>query len=355
MTREFLTDLARQPWAHFALVTLIALAVSALMRRIVYATIRRVTRHKPLAKNIFRRASAPMNVLVPVLAILLSFRALPNDAPDWMATIEHGFGIVLIAGISWLLVRCIGALEPAVSRFNPIDTADNLRARRVLTQVRVLSRTAMTVVVILGLAAVLMTFPSVRQFGTSLLASAGVAGLAVGLAAKPVLSNIIAGVQIALTQPIRIDDVVIVEGQWGKVEEITSTYVVICIWDERRMVVPLQYFIEHPFENWTRRNSQILGSVMLWFDYGVPMEPLRAELRRLCEAAPEWDRRVCILQVVETSERAIQLRALVSSVNASLSWDLRCHVREGLIAFVNRRYPGQLPKLRADEARTLDA
>jgi small-conductance mechanosensitive channel len=236
-----------------------------------------------------------------------------------------------------------------------VDVADNLHARRVLTQARVLGRTASVLIVLLGLAAALMTLPQVRQVGASLLASAGLAGLALGLAAKPVLSNLIAGVQIALTQPIRLDDVVIIEGEWGRIEEITGTYVVVHVWDERRLVVPLNWFIEHPFQNWTRASAQIVGTVFLWLDYRVPMAPLREELARLCREAPEWDRRVCVLQVTDASERALQLRALVSSADSGRNWDLRCRVREGLLAFVQANFPQALPRWRGECSEPAEA
>jgi small-conductance mechanosensitive channel len=190
----------------------------------------------------------------------------------------------------------------------------------------------------------------VRSIGASLLASAGVAGLVIGIAARPILGNLLAGLQLALTQPIRIDDVVIVEGEWGRVEDIGRTFVTIAIWDQRRLVVPLEYFINKPFQNWTRATSEILGTVTLWLDYGMPVEPLRAELRRVCEAAPEWDRRVCLIQVTGANERAMQIRALVSSADASRNWDLRCKVREQLIDFVRHEHPECLPRKRVEMA-----
>jgi len=199
-----------------------------------------------------------------------------------------------------------------------------------------------------GLAVVLMTFPEVRAVGTSLLASAGLVGLVAGMAARPVLSNLIAGVQLALTQPIRLDDVLIVEGEWGWVEEITGTYVVLRLWDLRRLVVPLQWFIEHPFQNWTRTNADIIGSVFWWVDYRLPLAPLRAELERLCRAAPEWDGKLALLQVTEAGERAMQLRALVTARDSPKCWDLRCRVREGIIDFIQREYPQYLPRMRAE-------
>ena len=257
-------------------------------------------------------------------------------------------GLLLIASLTWFAMRAVGALAQAIVQTHPTNVSDNLEARRVQTQTRVLARTVMLVVLVIGVGAALMTFPGVRQIGASLLASAGVAGLIAGIAARPVLGNLIAGLQIALTQPLRLDDVVIIEDEWGRIEEITATYVVVKIWDERRLIVPLQWVIEHPFQNWTRREAELLGTVMLWIDYRVALEPLRAELERVCAAAPEWDKRVALLQVVDTNERAMQVRALVSASNASKTWDLRCRVREALIDFLQRQEPDALPRIRAE-------
>jgi small-conductance mechanosensitive channel len=212
----------------------------------------------------------------------------------------------------------------------------------------VLSRIAMGGVLVAGMSFALMTFPGARQLGASLLASAGVAGLVAGIAARPVFGNLIAGLQIALSQPFRIDDVLIVEGEWGRVEEITGTYVVLRLWDERRLIIPLQWFVEKPFQNWTRTSAQILGSVFLWVDYTLPLEPLRREAQRLCEASPDWDHRLCTLQVTEATERGMQLRVLVSSESSGQNWDLRCTLREALLDFIQREHPQALPRVRAD-------
>ena len=232
---------------------------------------------------------------------------------------------------------------------HPSDVEDNLRARRLLTQARVLSRSAMSIVLVAGIAMMLMTFPGARQVGASLLASAGVIGIVAGLAAKPVFSNLIAGLQLALAQPIRIDDVLVVEGEWGRVEEITGTFVVLRIWDDRRLILPLSYFIEKPFQNWTRHSAQLLGSVFLHVDYAMPVAPLRAEVERIVKAAPEWDGRFFNLQVTDATERTMQLRVLCTAASSSLAFDLRCRVREALIDFMQREYPQYLPRLRVDE------
>lgn len=339
----------QEPWARLGAAVIAALLLALLLRRLGWAAMHRLTRGHPVAADLLRRAGAPMQWLIPTLMLMLAFKVTP-EAHSLLALdlLQHLLLVALIATMGWLVVRCIGAFENAAIIQYPMDKADNLRARRVLTQVRVFSRVANVLVVLLALSAILLTFPDARQIGTSLLASAGLAGLALGLAAKPVLSNLIAGVQIALTQPIRLDDVVIIENEWGRIEEITGTYVVVKIWDERRLVVPLNWFMENPFQNWTRTNAKLIGTVFLWVDYGLPLEPLRAELQRLCQSAPEWDGRVCLLQVTDANERAMQLRALVSSIDSPLSWDLRCRVREGMIAFVHANYPQSLPRLRGE-------
>ena len=201
---------------------------------------------------------------------------------------------------------------------------------------------------ILALAAILMTFDKVRQLGASILASAGIAGIIVGLAAQRSIATLLAGIQIALTQPIRIDDVVIVENEWGRIEEITLTYVVVRIWDLRRLIVPITYFIEKPFQNWTRISADLLGTVFLYTDYTVPIQAVREELRRILEGSEKWDRRVCVLQVTDTTERTVQLRALVSAADSSKAWDLRCEVREKLVDFLQKNYPHALPRVRAE-------
>jgi hypothetical protein len=194
----------------------------------------------------------------------------------------------------------------------------------------------------------LMTFPTIWSLGASMLASAGVAGLVVGMAARPALSNLIAGVQIALTEPMSIDDIVIVEGEWGRIEEVNTTYVVICTWDLRRLIVPLTYFMEKPFQNWTRASTNLIGSVFIYADYTVPVEELRAELARVVEASTLWDRNTCVLQVTDAKEHSMEMRALVSASSASALWDLRCYTRECLVQFLQEGHPTRLPRMRTE-------
>lgn len=342
------------PWARLGVALIAALATGLLMRWLAAFVLGRLATQRPWRADLLRRASAPMTWVIPLVVLVAALRVLPDiDVLPAFVLMQHLLLIALLVALTWLALRCLGALELVAIHRYPVDVSDNLAARRMLTQVRVLRRTADVLVILLGASAILLTIPGVRQLGTSLLASAGVAGLALGIAAKPVLSNLIAGLQIALTQPIRLDDVVIIQGEWGRIEEITGSYVVVRIWDERRMVVPLSWFMENPFQNWTRNSAQLMGTVFLWMDYGVPTDPLREELGRLCRAAAEWDGRVCILQVTDATEKTMQLRALVSSTDSGRNFDLRCKVREGLIAFIAENHPHALPRLRAglDDAR----
>ena len=273
---------------------------------------------------------------------------------DWALT-RHLLVIGVLVAFVWLAIRAVRAIERRVLRQHPVDIADNLRARRVQTQARVISGVVQGAIVLVGAALVLMTFPAIRQLGTTLLASAGVLGLVAGIAAKPVFGNLIAGLQIALAQPIRLDDVVIVQGEWGRVEEINATYVVVRIWDERRMVVPLQWFIENPFENWTRTTSQLMGTVFLWLDYRTPMKDVRAALQRTCGTDARWDGRVCVAQVTETTESTIQVRLLVSARSSGDLFDLRCAVRERMIEYLECAHPEALPRQRIDLGRASQA
>jgi small-conductance mechanosensitive channel len=338
-----------RPWMAPGLSLAISLAAVTIAYRAGLAVARRVLRSQPLPRLFLDFAAKPAYAVITMIAVQMVLQSAP-DAVPYVAGARHGAGLLLIAAFTWLAVRMCSAIAAAVALRHPLTMADNLGARRIQTQTRVLTRSLASAAVLVGISFALLTFPGVRNIGAGLLASAGVIGLVAGIAAKPIFGNLLAGLQIALSQPIRLDDVVIIEGEYGRIEEIGRTYVVVAVWDQRRLIVPLQHFIEKPFQNWTLTNSDLLGTVHLWVDYGMPLEPLRAELRRLCEAAPQWDGRVCLLQVTEASERAMQLRALVSSADSGRAWDLRCLVREGLIEFVRREYPACLPRLRAELA-----
>lgn len=329
---------------------LLAVMLGLLAHRLSAGVVLRLTRSLPVSNGTARQCQAPARLLMPLVGLQAVWQVAPETFP-LIAGVRHVNGLLLLLGLTWLGLRAVRGVAQGVIGLYPLDVADNLQARRIHTQTRILARAAIVVILLGGLALMLMTFPGARQFGASLLASAGIIGLVAGIAARPIFSNLIAGLQIALAQPFRIDDVLIVQGEWGRVEEITGTYVVLKIWDERRLVIPLQWFIENPFQNWTRTNAQIIGTVFLWVDYRMPLAPLREAARRACEAAPEWDQRLCLLQVVEAGERAMQLRVLVTSNNSSLNWDLRCKVREALVDCMQRDWPAHLPLMRAEVDR----
>ncbi|RPE79978.1 mechanosensitive ion channel family protein [Vulcaniibacterium tengchongense] len=339
-------------WQHIIAVAwplLVALALGLIVNRLVRALARRARERgeSRLRVRVIRVIAAPAGVAAPLLFLSLAVAATPLP-PPWAARIQHGLAIGGLLCLTWLAVRAVGAVEARILREHPVDVEDNLAARRVQTQTRVISRVVQGGIALVGISVALMTFPAIRQLGTTLLASAGIVGLVAGIAAKPVFGNLIAGLQIATTQPLRLDDVVIVQGEWGRIEEIASTYIVVRIWDERRMIVPLQWFIENPFENWTRTSAQLLGTAFLWLDYRTPMERVRAELRRICESDPRWDGRVCVAQVTDADRHTVQVRLLVSARNSGDLFDLRCAVRERMIDFLDAHHPEALPRLRAD-------
>lgn len=344
---EAVTELFRaRPWLALLLQCGVAVLVGIALHALVYKLARHAAQRFVLAERVIVHTRRTARWLIPLLLVHLTLADAPVPA-GVLVSLRQALSIAIILVVTAFVIRLIAAVVDIVVHRSPISAANNLRARSVQTQVQVLARVAMFIVGVLGVGSVLMTFPNVRQIGASLLASAGVAGIVAGLAARPVLGNLIAGLQIALTQPIRIDDVLIVENEWGRVEEITETYVVIRIWDDRRLIVPLEYFIQNPFQNWTRNTSELTGSVVFWVDYRMPLAPLREKLQHIVDAAAEWDRRVCVLQVTDVSERAMQLRVLVSAGDAGRTWDLRCKVREQLIAYMQAEFPAMLPQTRA--------
>lgn len=325
----------------------IALAIGISGWWLLMALTRRLKDRDYRRARIARVISRPLAFALPLLLLIPALEATPlqEHRLEQALRLLH---IGLTGCFIWLLVRAVAAGEQAILRDHPMEVADNLEARRIQTQTRVLSRVLMGAIILVGVSLILLTFPMVRQIGTALLASAGIIGLVAGIAAKPVFGNLIAGLQIALTQPIRLDDVVIVEGEWGRVEEINSSYVVVRIWDARRMVVPLTWFIEHPFQNWTRRSADLLGTAFLWLDYTAPIPAIRAELERICKGEALWDGQVCVTQVTETSEHTLQVRLLVSARNSGDAFDLRCIVRERMLDFLAREHPQALPRTRAE-------
>jgi small-conductance mechanosensitive channel len=318
-----------------------ALAVQLLVFRLAY----RFGMRGQTAAELRQHVRWPARAAIALLAFVVALPVAGFTA-DAAQTLQHAGTVVLILALTWLALRVVRVAELAAMRRFTIDMKDNLQARRKRTQALVLSRLAGVAIGFIGIAAIMLTFEEARAVGASLLASAGVAGLVAGIAARTTLGNLIAGLQIAFTEPVRIDDVVVVEGEWGRIEEITLTYVVVRIWDERRMVLPTTYFVEQPFQNWTRSKAQVLGAVNLFVDYTVPVEAMRNELERILARSERWDGDAWVLQVIDATERSVELRALMTAEDAPTSWDLRCEVREHLITWLQREHPEALPRVR---------
>jgi len=295
----------------------------------------------------FKQSYAPLRFLFPPLFLLLTL-PLVVQSQSVVTPLNHMLAIWTIIGVSWLLLRLFNILKSFILSRYEISAKDNLEARRMSTQLNVIQRVLGFLVVLVAASSILMTFDRVRQIGVSILASAGIAGIIVGFAAQRSIATLIAGIQIAITQPIRIDDVVIVENEWGWIEELTLTYVVVRIWDQRRLIVPITFFIEKPFQNWTRKTAELLGTVFIYADYRAPIDELRRELERIVAETPLWDKRVAKIQVTNATEKTIELRALISAENSSDAWELRCLVREKLLGYLQQNYPQSLPQIRVE-------
>jgi small-conductance mechanosensitive channel len=329
----------------------IAVLVGLAIHYLAFQLLRQIAKRTALMldKSIYKHCRQPLRLIFPLIAVRMSVPFLPYDmSADMIRGIGLAVSLLLIVAAAWLVIRILNVLEDFILDRYKIDVEDNLTARKIYTQMDIVRKIVVFVIAVITLAAVLMNFENFRQLGTSILASAGLAGLVIGLAAQRTIANVLAGFQIALTQPIRIDDVVIVENEWGRIEEITLTYVIVCIWDLRRLVLPISYFIEQPFQNWTRVSADILGTVMLYVDYTVPIGKVREELERILKASEHWDGNVCRLHTTEAGERTVELRALMSARDSGTAWELRCEVREKLIEFVRNNYPDALPKFRAE-------
>ncbi|SOC81418.1 Small-conductance mechanosensitive channel [Salinimicrobium sediminis] len=302
-----------------------------------------------LPHNIASRLKIPMITLFLAVAIQAGLinREIITDE-EQVNFLQHVRSILLIFSFTWFIIVAIRIAKNKFLRQFDVSETNNLRARKFYTQFNIIERIAIFVVVLFGLGIALLTFDGVEEIGVSILTSAGIAGIILGLSAQKVFGTIFAGIQIAIAQPIRLDDVVIVEGEWGRIEEIKLTYVVVQIWDKRRLVLPTTYFIEKPFQNWTRNSSDILGTVYIYTDFDLPIEKLREELTSLLNATELWDRKVNVIQVTNMTEKTMELRALMSAQDAPTAWDLRVYARENLIKYIKENYPDSLPRTRLE-------
>jgi small-conductance mechanosensitive channel len=321
----------------------IGLAAAALVR---LALRRHARRHEDRLAAMFEaHAIRPLFLLLPVMFGRI-VQPLLDVKPDVAPTVRHAATLVLIFAMGWLLIALASVPAAYLRSRSPAGPRDEGRVR-LLTRVGILERLLTVVIVVCTAAAMLVTFPEARAVGASILASAGIAGIVLGIAARPATESLIAGLQVALTEPFHIHDVVIVDGEWGRIEEIASTYVVVRVWDRRRLVVPLGYILARPFQNWTRWGTDLIAQVTVDVDYGTPVAEVREAARRIVAASPLWDRQFWNLQVTEAGERTMRLRVLATAADADHAWDLRCGIREGLIAHLQEHYPWALPRIRA--------
>ncbi|MDY0883211.1 mechanosensitive ion channel family protein [Dongia soli] len=349
--RQFIASLTWMPdWAASLILLSLAFIIALIIHRTGFRLLTGLVSNRDLSwRSLVSRTEGPGRLAVIIFNLSVATKIAPLS--DRQATlIQHLLLVSFIILIGWLAVTALHIWTTVYLRRFKLDAADNLLARKHTTQLRILQRVAVTIIGVLTIAAALMSFDQVRQYGVSLLASAGAAGLVIGLALQPMLKNLAAGIQLAITQPIRLDDAVIVEGEWGNVEEISSTYVVVRLWDWRRMVLPLAYFIEKPFQNWTREGSSLIGTVMLYVDYSAPVDAMREQLKEIAEASPLWDRQVVNMQVTDFKQDTMEIRMLVSASTAGRTFDLRCVVREEMISWLQKNHPAALPRRRAEIA-----
>ncbi|BFU43707.1 mechanosensitive ion channel family protein [Krasilnikovia sp. MM14-A1004] len=313
----------------------------------VHWLLTRYARHSALLSRLERTAHKPFLTTVTLFAVQQALRSATGDFPG-RHEVLHLLVILVIVSGAWLVGALLLVLEDAALSRWRTDVPDNRKARKVRTQVVMLRRVTVAGIVVVAFGVALMTFPAVRALGASLLASAGIISVVAAVAAQSTLANVFAGIQLAFSDAIRIDDVVVVEQEWGRIEEITLTYVALQVWDDRRLILPTSYFTTKPFQNWTRTGSAVLGTAEIDVDFATRVEPLRAELRAVCESTELWDGRVCVLQVTDAVRGMVRLRALVSAHDAPSLWDLRCLVRERLVAWVWEHQRESLPRFRAE-------
>lgn len=341
-------------WLISLSILVLAFLLGLAIQRLGFRFLTRLVEDRDLFwRSLVLRTRRPMRLAILTGMLSLGATIAPLTAGQ-AGLIRHILLLCFIVVVGWMANIALHVWMIVYLRRFKLDAEDNMLARAHVTQSRIGERIASTLVVAVTIAAMLMTFPAVQQYGVSLLASAGVAGVVLGLALQPVLKNLFAGIQLAVTQPIRIDDALIVEGEWGNVEEITSAYVVVKLWDWRRMILPLSYFIETPFQNWTRDSAALIGTVMIYLDYSVPVSEVRRKAEEIAAGSDLWDGQVVAVQVTDFKENVMQIRILISASNAGKTFDLRCEMREKMIDFIQREYPASLPRVRAEGPANFD-
>lgn len=334
-------------WVPAVLLVTLSLVLGFLARFILLRFIRYwQSRDRKLFKSLEKHLRGSLFLFIPLMIINVGIHYI-DIQPGSLGFITTTLNIFIILSFCSILIRLTNVAQDMLFIRYDINLSNNLRARKIRTQIMYVKKVAIVLLVSFCLTLILLSFPSVRKFGTTILAGAGVAGIIIGFALQKSLVNLFAGIQIAFTQPIKIDDAVVVENEWGWIEEINLTYVVVRIWDLRRLVLPITYFTENPFQNWTRNNAQILGSVFLYLDYSMPLEPLRKHFEQILGETKLWDKQTQVLQVTDTNEKTMTIRLLMTAQNSPTAFDLRCYVRERMIEFVQQNYPQSLPQVRA--------
>jgi small-conductance mechanosensitive channel len=331
------------------IIALVAVLVGLVIKFIITRLFKLYAKKTDTSYSILRSILVNLGPAVAYFIPLFLFNILSplmRMNPVYYKPIDKTFEILLTISFAGLLVRSVRILEDYIYHTYDLNKVDNLKERKVRTQIQFIRKIIVVTIIFLTIAIILLSFESMRKIGTGLLTGVGIGGIIVGFAAQSSLGNLLAGFQIAFTQPIRIDDVLVVEGEWGRVEEITLTYVVLKIWDERRLILPINYFIQKPFQNWTRTSADILGTVFLYMDHTVPIDAIREEFERLIVKSNLWDKRVKVVQVTDVKEHTIEIRVLMSSSTSSNAFDLRCYIRENLITFIQKNFPGSLPRSR---------
>ncbi|MBD8165254.1 mechanosensitive ion channel family protein [Erwinia persicina] len=334
-------------WVPAVLLVTLSFALGFLARFILLRFIRYwQSRDRKLFKSLEKHLRGSLFLFIPLLLINVGINYI-DIHPGSLSLITTVINIFIILSFCSVLIRLTNVAQDMLFIRYDINLSNNLRARKIRTQIMYVKKVAIVLLVLFCLSLILLSIPGVRKFGTTILAGAGVAGIIIGFALQKSLVNLFAGIQIAFTQPIKIDDAVVVENEWGWIEEINLTYVVVRIWDLRRLVLPITYFTENAFQNWTRNNAQILGSVFLYLDYSMPLDPLRKHFEKILSETKLWDQQTQVLQVTDTTDKTMTIRLLMTAQNSPTAWDLRCHVREKMIEFIQQNYPQSLPHVRA--------
>lgn len=352
---EIIKSYIDSPIALFLLLLLVSAVVGLFVRLIFFGVLTYASKksNRTTIQKLKNRLSSSVFMFLPLL-FMHAFLRKTGITEDWIDVIRPILNSLIIASIAVVSVRLIFFIQDVLFLKFDISKEDNIRERQVITQIIFLRKMAMFVIILMAICVILLQFEGVRKYGATILTSAGVAGVILGLAAQKTIGNLLAGIQIAFTQPIKIDDNVVVEGEWGWIEEINLTYVVVKIWDKRRMILPITYFTEQTYQNWTRNSSDIMGSVFLYMDYSIPIAAVRKKFESILESNDLWDQQTKVLQITDSSEKTITVRLLMSARTAPKAWDLRCAIREEMLIYIQNEFPEALPKTRISLEKETD-